>query len=120
MKADNLLPGQLLNLLLPTAGDVPVAILHPEISVQNVDPKSRKQMVGPVPAELSIKENSVITAEQKNQPVYLYTVVTNVDGNQKLRNILQNSVRNVEILLPMKTLPINFCRTLQKGGVYHA
>lgn len=120
MKADNLLPGQLLNLLLPTAGNVPVAILHPEISVQNADPKSRKQMVGPVPAELSIKENFVITVEPKNHPVCLYTVVTNVDGNHKIRHILQNSARNVEILLLMKILPINFCRTLQKGGVYHA
>ena len=79
----------------------PVPVGRPAIpvsSVQSVDPQSRlQQMDGYAPVAQSTRANSAPNVEPGSLQENLFTSAISVDGNRKIRRILRNSVRNVEI-----------------------
>lgn len=81
-------------------GNANAAPLPPAISALNVAHRSlRISRAGPAPAVLSIKVNSVRTAEQKSRQAYRCTAVINAGGSRRIRRIPRSSVPNAETVL---------------------
>lgn len=85
-------------------GHVPAGLLEiRENSAQTVEVQNLLKMdIGPVPAELKIKGNSVWNVAAKNRRMRFSIDVINVDGSRKIKQNHQNSARNVEIHLIMQ------------------